>query len=284
MMFTTSVFAASSKTKMPVKKKKMVLKKKKLGVDQSDFMPEENNFGLVASYSLFYNELEQVERKTVSHSFSLSGTYSFDKHWSTYISSAILYQTFNNKVFRENESEDYYNLSNTNVGVIYSKMKPLSFIRRSSNTLNVSLPTSQRSQDDQHKMALSYTNFMGSYGWKSFSLFNRLHANFLWNELKFSRTTDLVNRDWFIANSFGINYLITRRVGVRASLRLNYTRYITGEWIQGFGDDLSAFANLSGFQLFASYSNNAYPENDRLDIFFFDEYRRFYRFGVTYAF
>ena len=271
-------------TKKVITKKNTALKKKRIGVDQSDFMPSANNFGLIASYGLTYNELEEVERKTVNHFISLAGTYSFDKHWSSYLSSAVSYQTYNNNVFRENESDQYYNMSNTNLGVVYSKMRPLSFVRRSSNTLNFSLPTSERSQVDNHVMAISLSNFMSSYSWKRFSLFNRLHANFLWNQERFSRTTDLVNRDWLVSNSTGLTYLITNKFGVRASFRANYTRYISGEWIQGFGNGVSLFGNLGGFQVYASMVNNAYPENERLDVFFFDEYRRLYSMGVTYAF
>ena len=278
---------ASSTSKSTVKNQKhrvKAAKKTRLGVDQSDFMPDEKNFGFISSYGVSYNQLEQVERKTINHSLSLAATYSFDTHWSAYLSSSVRYETLETKVFRENDSDQFYLLGNTNLGLVYSKMRPLSFVRRSSNTLNISLPTSERSQIDKTVASTSLTNYMQSYSWKKFSIFNRAYASYLWNQLKYSRTTDLINRDFAFADSLGINYSLTKRIGVRFSGRANYTRYISKQWTMSFGSNLSIFANLKGFQIYASAANNSYPENDKLDVAFYDKYRRLYSAGVTYAF
>lgn len=277
----------NSKTEIAAKKKnkdQKPLKKKKLGVDQSDFMPSAQSFGFILGIGASYNRLEQVESKTINHRLNLAGTYSFDNHWSTYVAGSIRYETFNGSVFRANDSDQFYNPSDINLGVVYSKMKPLSFVRRSSNTLDISIPTSERSRFDGYKTSISLTNFMQSYSWNKFSIFNRVFADYLVNEYKYSVTTDLINRDWLISNSIGVNYMYSSYLGIRASFRVNGVRYISRDWNVSFGNSISVFSNISGFQVFANFINNSYPENDRLNLNYYDQYRQIISGGITYAF
>ena len=190
LAFTNGLQAAEnnslkvSKKEADAEKSEKELEKKKLGVDQSDFMPESNSFGLIFSYRTSYDQMEQVERKSYNHFLGIAGTYSFDKHWSSYMATGLSYETFGNNVYRETQEDYFYNMADVSFGLIYSKMKPLSFVRRSSNTLDITLPTSERAQIDEHRLYLSLTNFMTSYTWKKLSLFNRINANYIWNKFR----------------------------------------------------------------------------------------------------
>lgn len=288
---TVSISHAAEKTTAKpgiVKAKKSetnIPKKKRLGVDQSDFMPAANAFGVVVSYSASYNDLEQVDVKTVGHQVSVAGTYSFDKHWSAYSSIAASHETYGEKIYRENDKDDFHQLSNLNVGAVYNKLKPLSSISRSSNTLNFGLPVSERSRVDKHVANISLSNFMQSYGWKNITLFNRALVNYLWHTQKYSLfLDDRINRDFLLSNSVGINYMILPRVGIRYSVRANGVRNLDRSWNMSFGSNLSVFGNLYGVQIFGSYINNSYPENERIDISYYDKYRRLWMGGVTYVF
>ena len=125
---------------------------------------------------------------------------------------------------------------------------------------------------------------MTSPSWNNISLFNRFFVDYLWNSQKYSVTTDLINRDFLASNSLGINYFPVSWIGFRMSQRIDYERDLNGKWIQSFGGNFAIFSNIKGVQVFASYINSSYPENDRLDVTFFDKYRRLYSFGLTYAF
>ncbi len=266
------------------KKKSKKSEKNKLGVDQSDFMPPANRFGLIANYGFSYNQLQQVEVKTTRHILSLAGTYGFDKHWSAYSSVGVLHETFGGQIVRDTPSEPFHQFTNLNFGVVYSKMKPLSFVNRSSNTFNISLPTSELSRFDKHIGSLSLTNFMSSYSWNKMILFNRMMAHFQWNSQKYSITTDLINRDWLLANSFGITYVPWSFLGLRTSFNVSAERYLDNQWTTVMGNNITAFANVQGFQLYLSYLNQSYPENDSIDPVMFDRYRRLISGGVTYSF
>lgn len=259
--------------------------KKKIGVDQSDFMPSANSFGLIVSYAAFYDDLEQVDQKTVQHRVSFAGTYSFDKYWSSYGALGFSHQSYGSNIVKENDNDDFHEISDLNLGLVYTKMNPLSFVSRSSNTLNVGLPVSERARVDKHIANISLTNFMQSHSWNRFSLFNRFTGNFIWNTQRFSTfMNDEMNRDWLISNSFGFTYMITNRWGARWNFRADTLRSLDGSWELSFGDNISTFANISGFQIFASMVNNSYQENERVDLGYYDKYRRFFLGGVTYAF
>ncbi len=292
---SATVMAAPEKAQVDSKlekKSKADEGKKKIGVDQSDFMPSANSFGLIVSYSANYNDLEQVNQKTVGHGVSIAGTYSFDKHFSSYGAIGFQHQSYDSNIVRDNDNEEFHQVSNLNLGLVYTKMKPLSFISRSSNTLNVGLPVSERARIDKHIANLSLTNFMQSYGWKDFSLFSRLTANYLWNTQRFSLYSndrlglvgDVLNRDLLLSESFGVTYMVTQRWGVRWNFSANIVRFLDDSWSLSFGDNISTFANVSGFQLFASMINNSYQENERIDLGYYDKYRRIFLGGVTYAF
>lgn len=290
-VFAHALSGSAKETGKTAVKKKTVevsksqsVKQKRLGVDQSDFMPSANSFGFITSYRVMYDSLEQEDPKTVRNAFSFATTYSFNKAWSAYASLAVRFQTHNFDVFRHNDTDQFYNLSNLNIGAVYTKVKPIPYVIRSSNTFNISLPTSERSLVDKHVGSLSYTNFMQSASWKNFSLFNRFFTSYLWNTHKFSITNDQLNRDFLTSNSLGVNYFPVRWVGFRISQRVDFERNLNGQWTQSFGGNFSMFSNIKGVQVFLSYINSAYAENDRLDVSFFDKYRRMYSLGVTYAF
>ena len=126
---------------------------------------------------------------------------------------------------------------------------------------------------------------MESYRWKGLSLFDRVSANYLWNTQRFSLfLDDQMNRDWLVSNSFGLTYMFLETLGVRFIYRADMKRYLDESWDLGFGNNLSLFANLSSFQVFLSMINNSYQENDRIDLGYYDKYRRIFTGGVTYAF
>lgn len=292
LLFGARLSAAPKKTEVKTAATGQKAEKKKIGVDQSDFMPAANSFGLILTYGADFNQLEQVDQKTVGHRISLAGTYSFDKYWSAYGVIGASHETYDQNIVRDNDNEEFHQISNMNVGAVYSKMKPVKYVMRSSNTLNIGLPVSERARVDKHIANISVTNFLQSYSWKNFSLFNRFSGNFLWNTQRFSIYTndrmalvgDRLNRDWLLSNSFGVTYMIVPRLGVRFNYRADMVRFLDGQWTLSFGDNLSVFTNLSGFQLFASMINNSYPENERLDVGYYDKYRRIFLGGVTYAF
>ena len=253
-------------------------------------MPEANSFGVIVSYGVRYNDLQLVEEKTYQHRLSLAGTYSFNKYWSAYGAVSASHQAQGDKIVRSNDTDDFHEISNLNFGAVYSKMKPLSFVNRSSNTLNVGLPVSRRSRVDKHVASLSLTNFMQSYSWKNFFLFNRLSGNYLWNTQRFTLFNNDVfrggrlNRDWLVSNSFGVTYMVLPRLGARFNYRADMVRFLDGSWEMSFGNNFSVFTNIKGFQVFASMINNSYEENERIDLSFYDKYRRIFLGGVTYAF
>ena len=293
LLFAGPLMAQESKdkpvaNKVKVKKsgsKSDKAKKKKIGVDQSDFMPDANRFGFIVSYGASYNDLELVDTKTVNHRVSFSGTYGFDKHWSSYASIGASHETYDGNIYRANDSDNFHNLSNLNLGVVYSKMKPLSFVRRSSNTLNIGLPVSERSRVDNHIGTISLTNFMQSYDWNRFSVFNRALVQYLGQTQRFSVfNNDTLNRDFLLSNSFGLTYMPLKRVGLRYSVRINGVRFLDSSWNVSFGNNASIFANYFGVQFFASMINNSYPEDERIDLVYFDEFRRTFMGGLTYAF
>ena len=91
--------SVKAKLKEPSKKD---LARKKIGVDQSDFMPSANSFGLITSYSLNYDDLQQESRKSVNHRLGVAGTYSFNRSLSTYASLSVSHQTQDEKIVRQN--------------------------------------------------------------------------------------------------------------------------------------------------------------------------------------
>jgi hypothetical protein len=262
-----------------------VVTSKRIGVDQSDFMPEENNFGLIGSYVLTFNELEEVERKTVLHRFSLAGTYSFSSQLSGYVVMNMAHESYQNKIFRENDSDPYHTISDFNFGVIYTSVNPLKFIRRSSTTLNLALPVGERSRVDRQIGSVAITNFLQGNSWKGFFIFNRFNSQYVQQSQRFSLfEEDTLNRDLLISESIGLTYLPSSYIGVRWSVRADLLRYLDQSWDLSFGNNISLFSNFSGFQIFASLINNSYPENERIDVSYYDRFRRIYMMGVTYVF
>lgn len=283
--FCMRVSAATQLSQQKILSTQKPAEKKKIGVDQSDFMPAASSYGAIVSYGASYNQIEQVREETVRHRISAAITYSFDKDWSVYGAVAAAHESYGNKIYRENDTDPYHELSNLNVGAVYNQMSPLRYISRSSNTINLALPVSRESRVDGHVVSVSATNFMQTYSWYDFSIFNRLNADFLGNTQKFSLFNgDTLNRDWLLSNSFGITYMILKNVGARYSVRIDSVRYLDQSWDLSFGNNVSIFANISGFQIFASFINNSYPENERVDISFYDKYRKIYSAGVVYAF
>ena len=131
---------SNANAKFKLKDHKPDKKRKKIGVDQSNFMPMANKFGFIGTYSMSYNNLEQVKLKTNKHHFSLSGAYSFDENWSAYGGIGVSHESYKIKIIRDNRSDPFHEISNFNLGMVYSKNEPLKFIRRSSSTFNISLP------------------------------------------------------------------------------------------------------------------------------------------------
>lgn len=253
--------------------------------DQSDLMPSANSFGLITSYTLSFDQLAQVEMKTVSHRVGLAGTYSFDKFWSAYAALAANHETYSNKIIRDNEKDYFHKISNVNMGLVHNINNPVTYMRRMSNTLNLALPVSERSRVDKHIANIGFTNFIQSGRWANMFLFNRFNLDFLWNTQKFSLFSgDIMNRDWLISNSFGLHYQAFDRVGFRVSSRLNSIRYLDKSWNLGFGSNISIFTSLAGLQIYVGMINNSYPENERLDFGYYDKYKRLFIGGVTYAF
>lgn len=278
-------YSNESKVATETKEKKKSSKRTKLGVDQSDFMPSANSFGGIVSYIASYDDLEQTDDKTVGHRVNAALTYSLNKSTSFYTSMGATHRSVDNKIIRDNTDEKFHRISNLNAGMVHTIPKPLRWIRRSSNTLNIGFPVSERSRIDEHILNVSGTNFMTTNSWNKLSLFNRVTANFLWNRLDFSLSNnDQINRDWVLINSFGVNYQVLPRLGIRFNVSTNHTRSLDGTWTESFGNNLSIFTNVNRFQIFASVINRSYPENERIDVTFIDEFRQLYTAGVTYAF
>jgi len=280
-----STQTAELKTNGKTDPKIVAAKRKKLGVDQSDFMPAENRFGAILSYGLRYDDLQQTKKKTVGHVVSLAGTYSFSEKWSSYLSVSFAHDTAGGEIVKENDDDEYHAMSDLNAGVVYTLRQPLQYLAVNSTTFNLSLPVSERSQIDKNVVDATVSNYTQSKSWYRFSLFNRANVDYLWNRLKFSvYDGDTLNRDWLFANGLGFNYQILDNVGFRASLAMEMSRYLDDSWDLTFGNRLTIYSNFKGFQVFASVVNNAYPENERVDIDFYDKYKRLYSVGVVYAF
>ena len=254
-------------------------------MDQSDLMPKKNKFGFIGTYNLSYNSLEQVKFKTNKHRLSLSGAYSFEEHWSAYGGFSVSHESFKMNIVRENESDPFHKISNFNLGVIYNQRVPLNFIRHSSGTFNLGLPVSERARVDKHVANFSFSYFIESYKWKGLSLIDRASINYIWNTQRFSLfLNDQMSNDWLVSNSFGLKYIFLEKLGIRLTYLVSMKRYVDKSWDLEFGNNLSLFANIKNFQFFISMINNSYQENDRIDIGYYDRYRRIFVGGVTYVF
>ncbi len=261
------------------------MERKKLGVDQSDFMPKANNYGAVIYYGGRYDDLQQTTEKTVLHSLGISATYSFTDRLSSFLSVGFDHETNKNKIVRDNDQNDYHQMSDISLGMIYNIRKPTPYLLMNSTTLTLSLPTSERSQYDKTLFDLTLSNYLESNQWNRVSLFYRLTGDYLSNRLRFSvYEGDTLNRDWNFSNIIGLNYLILPGLGVRVSFVTQNTRFLDNSWDMTFGNRISMYGNLFGFQISAGMLNNAYPENDRLLVDYYDKYRRLYSVGIAYAF
>ena len=261
------------------------IERKKLGVDQSDFMPSANNFGAVVFYGGRYDDLQQTTEKTMVHTLAVSGTYSFSDRLSSFASIAFDHETNKNKIVRDNSQDDFHRMSDASVGAIYNVRKPTPYLLMNSTTFTVSLPVSERSRFDKTRFYTAISNYTETNSWHKVSVFYRVTADYLSNRLRFSvYDGDALNRDVNVLNIFGMNYLIFPWMGLRASLVTQTTRFLDNSWDLTFGNRLSVYSNIYGFQVTAGILNNAYPENDRLVVDYYDRYRRLYSIGVTYAF
>ena len=284
-LWATNQPVSSEFNKKPILENRENKKKKKISMDQSDLMPDSHTFGFIGTYMVAYDSLDNVEPKTHKHKLSLSTAYSFDEYWSSYGSISISHETHNMDIYRSNRVDPYHQMSNLNMGMVYKKKAPLKFVQISSSTFNISLPVSEHSRVDKHITNLSMIHFMNSYGWKGLSLSHRLVANYLWNTQKFSIfLNDQMNRDWVASNSFGLTYIFSQKIGARFNYHINMKRYLDESWDLSFGNNLSLFYNLNSFQFFLRMINNSYPENDRIDLGYYDKHRMVFTGGVTYAF
>ena len=258
--------------------------KEKVGSDQSDLMPSKKKFGFIGTYTISYDGLEPVKPKTNKHRLSLSGAYGFDEYWSVYGGFSLGYESYKMNIFRYHDSDPFYRISDLNLGVVHTQGE-LNFLRKSSTTFNIGLPVSERSRVDKHVANLSLSYFMESYAWKGFYLFDRTSVNYLWNTRKFSLfLDDQMSSDWFLSNSLGLKYVFLKRFDIRFLYRANMKRYVDGSWDLEFGNNLSFYAYFKRFYLFVSMINKSYQENDRIDLGYYDPYRRVFIGGVTCVF
>ena len=265
------------------------IKKKTIILDQSNLMPTSHKFGFIGKYSIYYNDLEQVKSKTNKHKISFSNAYSFDKNWSAYGSIGMSHESYKRHIVRDTKSDPFHKISNINLGIVYRRNKPFDkyfdSLSKSSSTFNLSLPTSERSRVDKHIANVSLSYFIQTHKWNNFSLFNRLSTNYIWNTQRFSLfLDDQMNRDWLTSNSLGLTYMIAEMIGLRFIYRANMKRYLDGSWNLDFGNNLSLFTQLNNFNFSLSMINNSYQENDKIDLGYYDKYRKTFIGGVTYVF
>ena len=260
-------------------------KKTKLSLDQSDFMPSNRRFGFIGTYSISYNNIEPVNKKNHNHNLSFSIAYKLNQSWSLYSSISLSHQSQGFNIVRTDKRGSFHKISNLNIGAVHEQSQFIKFINRSSSTLNISLPVSERSRFDKHIASISASHFMGGYSWKGISPFIRLSSNYLWNTQLFSQfLNDKINRDWLLSSGFGLNYIFLDQFGLRFSYQADIVRSLDGSWSQSFGNNLSLLSNIGSAQISIGIVNNSYPENDRLDVGYYDKYQRIIHGNITYAF
>jgi len=277
----------SSKVKTKKKKKST---QKRLGIDQSDFMPSAREFGFIFSYSFDYNSLQNVSPHQINHYLGVSATYSIDKNFSSFMSMSVRHTSENLNVIRRGPEDNFHEISNLNLGAVYSHLKNGPWLARNAVTLSASFPLSERSRVNMEFIRLNLSHYIQSKPWNRISFYNRIRGNLLANRSRFSIWDNdgfsggTLNRDWLIQNSAGANVSITDRIGLRSSLTLNNTHFLDGSWDFSFGNQVSVFANYFGVQFYLQMFNQSYPENEGLQLIYYDQYRRFFAGGLTYAF
>ena len=265
-------------------------RKSRLGVDQSDFMPSDGEFGLILSYSMDYDSLQTQSPETVRHFLGATGTYSFSKNLSAYGSMSVGHETNKFNIVRDNPEDNFHGISNLNMGMVYSLSQQPSWLARNAFTLNVGFPISERSRVNKQFINLSLSNYLQTKSWNRLSIYNRMTANVIGQTLKFSVwnddgfSGDQLNRDWLVQTATGINVRITQRIGLRSSLNINNVHFLDGTWNLSFGNQTAVFANYFGVQFYAQMFNRSYAENQTLQPLYYDKYRRFFAAGMTYAF
>lgn len=263
---------------------------KRLGVDQSDFMPEAGKFGVILSYSFDFDSLQTTDPPQLNHYLGVSGTFSIDRNFSAFVSMSASHRSENFRVIRRGPNDNFHEISNLSLGTIYAHQKNPSWVVRNALTFSSTFPLSERSRVDQQFINLNLAHYIQSKPWMRLSLYNRLRANFLGNRLRFSVWDNdgfsggRTNRDWLVQNAIGVNFKVAKRIGIRSSFTVNNTRFLDNSWNLAFGNQISIFANYSGFQFFLQMFNSSYPENESLQILYYDPYRRFFAGGLTYAF
>ena len=251
---------------------------------QVSYLLPAEKFVFSLGYEIAYNDLEEVDEKTLNHQVDVLGAYKLNRHTSIYGNLGFNHQTKGQYVFRDNDTDEYHSVAFLNFGV-YSKMSALpKYFRKSAYRFVLSLPVTRKNIIDGHLVTASASNVTTTQAWNKFSIFNKFSARYTWHRLKFSMYSNgRLNRDWLLSESLGLAFDPEDNLGVRFSLGVHSVRYLDSSWDLSFGNQLSIFYNQWDLQFFVSYINDSYPENDRLDFGYYDKYRKLYIVGVTYA-
>jgi len=245
----------------------------------------EKKTNLQISYGVSFNSLQQVEQKSLAHQMGFSISRNLSENWTGSISAGMNHQSRGLSIYKDHDSYYFHNLSYVELSFLKTGLSFIPATQFSYLSLSYNLPVDEKSRIDKKWGDLSASYFTLFKSYKNFSLYSAVSAHFPLHTQRFSvYSNDRLNTNFSFFSSVGLNFRIIKNLGLSFSTRLSNHRYMDLTWSTKFGNRVKLYARIYKFRVHMSFSNHSYSEDALYKSFFYDPYRRFYQFGVSYDF
>ncbi len=284
----------NEKRKKVARKKKLNRKKAKshkmpakLVTSAKSIKPKKpkKNWGINLRYGVSTDFTDDVEPRLYNHSMGVRGSYRFLGKYSTSLGFGMRYVSAGDVVRVDNNDRDFSaGISNINLGLSFPIMKKDKSYTWSGSAGYV-VPTSETAQYEGYKgivsgsTSVSLPFFDGIY-----SMSHSLSSSYIINTFEYSPVSDAINSDLSTSYSFGNSFKLGLGFRFSLSFGIDATHYLDSSWIYSYNNGASLSYSIQAFSASLSFRNGSYADDPGVTLWFVDQYRQIFRFGMGYSF
>lgn len=231
---------------------------------------------------------QSVRPRRYSHSLDLSLSKSFAKNYSLFGNAGVVYQTSGGDVYRDSNTEPYFQLNDIRLGGAATFKPALQH--------SLSLGLTQDILVSEESRYLGYRGVSGLNAGHGITLTNwmklrhSLDTMYIQNRYRYSvaetgggRAGNL-NSDWVTTYALGPSFTVLKNISLSAQFSASATRYMDNSQVLTVGNSYRVAYQQSNWSTWLRYRNRGYAERGESNLWFADPYRRFVSAGIGLEF
>jgi len=246
-----------------------------------------NNFSNSLGYNVSTDLLDPAEEKLYSHNLLLDTSFSHKiskkKRLSFSAGVGVKYSSVENKVVREGDKRDFFELRDTSLSVDYSQR--LSRANKMSSHFSTSFPASNESRYEGYKAIIDLGGSLRSrlyFPW--LHIRNSLSGAYILNTYDFSPVSNEINPKYHLGYKASLSFSFFKSISYSISAKIRRTEYMTGE-----NQDLFSFAHgqslsysYKKLSVSLSFSNGSFSSRD-YEFWYINKTQKNIMLGLRYS-